>query len=270
MDSIPTILPVQPDSTFVGQRAYVLETTNSTNRFATNLLNAKIRPIEGTVILTREQTAGRGQFGTSWESAPGLNVAMSVIFYPEFLHPADSVQLNAAICVAVLNGIRSLIKKDFDIKWPNDIWFEGKKLAGILVESSIQGQRLKDVIAGVGVNVNQLAFDPALPNPGSMTQISGLEYNVAEVAARICEAMEQQYLQLRAGKGQEIMEAFHSHLLGLNRNCGFRTAENLEFEGFIRGVDRHGRLLVETEKELHVFELKQVELLSVEGEALRS
>ncbi|MFT7588607.1 MAG: BirA family biotin operon repressor/biotin-[acetyl-CoA-carboxylase] ligase [Limisphaerales bacterium] len=258
MYSTPTILPIQPVSSFVGQTAYLLETTDSTNRFASKLLLSKIKPIEGSVILTREQTAGRGQFGTSWYGGKDLNIAMTVILYPSFLHPRDSFRLNTAVSLGVYKGLRSYIQKDLHIKWPNDIWYKSKKIAGILVESSIQGSTLKDVMVGVGINVNQTTFPEALPNPGSMKEALGQQLDINVVVAKICTYIELEYLALKGGKVTEIEEEYEAALLGYGILRTYKTAKGL-IKGTIKGIDEAGRLVLDTETGVHYFALKEIE-----------
>lgn len=151
----------------------------------------------GTVIAARRQTAGRGQRGNSWESAPGLNITMSVMLRPMGVEAAGQFALSEAVALGVvlaaereLGGDRDIIK----VKWPNDIYAGDMKLCGILIENALSGRRIERCVAGVGVNVNQTLWLSDAPNPVSMASLAGHSFDVEglteRMAAAILEMME--------------------------------------------------------------------------------
>ena len=147
-----------------------ISTTNSTNTLMKELL-AKGEWQEGERFLyTAFQTAGRGQAGNGWESEEGKNLLCSILLPPN----KNLYFLNIAIGVALLR----VIGEDFTIKWPNDIYFGDKKVAGILIENAIIGNEIKYSIAGIGLNVNQTTFLSSAPNPVSLKQITGKETDI--------------------------------------------------------------------------------------------
>lgn len=129
-------------------------------------------------IRTDFQTAGRGQAGNSWESEAGKNLLCSVLLRYEGLHAAKQWRLSMLVAVALWDTLaKYLPQEQLTIKWPNDIYFGDKKLVGILLENSLAGQYVGYSIAGIGVNVNQTQWLSNAPNPISMKEITGEEYD---------------------------------------------------------------------------------------------
>lgn len=143
------------------------------------------------------QTAGRGQTGNSWESEADKNLLCSILLPPD----KDLYFLNIAVGVAIL----SVIGEDFTIKWPNDIYYGDKKVAGILVENAILGNEVKYSIAGIGLNVNQTTFVSDAPNPISLKQITGKEYDIDAL-------MQQVYAKVQETLNEEVWEEYKNHL----------------------------------------------------------
>ena len=150
--------------------------TNSTNTLLKEMIAAGNPP---EFIYTGFQTAGRGQTGNGWESEEGKNLLCSVLISHQ--PSAFSIQpfyLNVAVSVAVHRVISELGISELGIKWPNDIYWKDKKLAGILIENAIVGNELKYSIAGIGLNVNQTEWHSDAPNPVSLKQITGKDYDI--------------------------------------------------------------------------------------------
>ena len=129
-----------PDTLFIGRNHIEVPSVNSTNEYAPTLLS-KSKPPEGTVISTQDQYAGRGQIGSSWESQPGKNISLSIILYPIFLPIAQQFLLNQCISLAIFDLADKYFPKKTEIKWPNDIYVKGKKVAGILIQNTISGSQ---------------------------------------------------------------------------------------------------------------------------------
>lgn len=125
------------------------------------------------------QTAGRGQAGNSWESEEGKNLLFSALLRYNDLRAADQWRLSMLVSLAVWEVLaKHLPKEQLTIKWPNDIYFDDKKLVGILIENSLVGGYVRYSIAGIGVNVNQTKWLSNAPNPISMKEITNQEYDV--------------------------------------------------------------------------------------------
>ena len=130
----------------------------------------------GDVLVVREQTAGRGQRGNTWEAEPGRNLTFSVMLRPHAIRPADAFLLSMLTARAIACTLSRILGVDVQLKWPNDIYVGDRKLAGILIENTFSGSLYDRAVLGVGLNVNQTVFISDAPNPVSMAQIAGREF----------------------------------------------------------------------------------------------
>ncbi len=124
---------------------------------------------EGTIVITDEQTRGRGRLARHWLAPPNTSLLMSVIFRPT-LPPDQAHRLLIACGLALAEACEAVTGVRIDVKWPNDLLIDGKKVAGVLAESAIEGERLKWVIVGAGLNVHQV-FTPTDPLSGRATSL---------------------------------------------------------------------------------------------------
>lgn len=165
-----------------------VERTNSTNTLLREMLAKGEWPQDEGFLYAGYQTAGRGQTGNEWESEEGKNLLCSILLPP----PRENLfELNIVVSVAV----QRLLGNEFTIKWPNDIYWRDKKVAGILIENAIVGNKLQYSIAGIGINVNQTEWRSDAPNPISLKQISGKEYDIKALMQilykEVCKAQEE-------------------------------------------------------------------------------
>ena len=223
-----------------------LERVDSTNAYAKKLLNGSSAG-EGTVVWAGEQYAGRGLGENSWHSGAGLNLTFSLVLEPLFLQPDNLFCLNKAVALAVLHTIRHELNGGIQasIKWPNDIYAGDRKIAGILIEHTLIGSSVKNSIIGIGININQLDFPASLPNPVSLKQLTGNDYDLSEMLDMICLNFENEYSRLRKHEFQLIDADYNSKLYGRGRDLEFTTT-GPSFTGRIQGVDDIGRLCVLT------------------------
>ncbi|HWB64618.1 MAG TPA: biotin--[acetyl-CoA-carboxylase] ligase, partial [Chitinophagales bacterium] len=244
---------------FIGKNLIQLDSIDSTNNFAKDLL-AKSAPIEGTAILAAAQFAGRGQMGNTWQSEPGQNLTTSFILRPGFLEADKQFFLNMAIALAVKDFCEYILSDEIKIKWPNDIYHHNKKLSGILIENTIQGSKISASVAGIGINVNQEEFDPALPNPVSLKTIAGRAFNVRALFDEFCPFLEKYYLQLKQMHFNFLDKAYTEALYRYQQTHEFKKGEQV-FKGEINGVSKEGKLIIHSgNKELR-FGFKEVEFL---------
>ena len=158
---------------------HYFDSLTSTNDKLNRLLLETDLP-EFSVVLTSNQTAGKGQTGNSWESEKGKNITLSVLLKPVFLEPHNQFYISKIISLAIVETLNSL-KIQSTIKWPNDIYVEDKKIAGILIENSIMGDSISDSIAGIGINVNQLKFISGAKNPVSIYNILNRKQDIDKI-----------------------------------------------------------------------------------------
>ncbi len=242
---------------FVGKVLYRFPSLDSTNRYAQELI-AKSGPIEGTAILTYHQTAGRGQIGSKWEGEPGKNIAFSLILYPRFLPGQRQFLLSQAVALAARELLADYLDKAVKIKWPNDIYVDGGKMAGILIQNTLSGRHFAASVVGLGINVNQTVFPSGLPNPTSLSLESGRTHDLDELVVDLCYRLEGRYLQLRRGEEAAIEAAYRQHLYRYGEKTVFRRPGGEVFSGSIAGVTQQGQLLIESAGQTQPFDLKTV------------
>ena len=247
---------------FVGQNLLTLKEVNSTNDFLKNLLsNSKPLP-EGTVIMAEAQFAGRGQQKNKWHSEPGKNLTFSILLNPTFLAISEQFDLNRVISLGVVDALEPLLGNELKIKWPNDIYYQDKKLGGILIENLIQGTQIKNTIAGIGLNINQDNFSEEVSNAVSLKQILHKDYDLRMLLSDICSYIEAWYLKLRAAKKETIRIAYLDRLYWLNQLKMFKSNNNT-FSGVITNVKSNGMLVLKNDNDQEQeFSLKEIEFLN--------
>ena len=146
------------------------------------LLNRTLR--EGYIVHTDFQTEGKGQRTNSWESAKDKNLLFSLLLKPLHTPISEQFRISQLCSNGIIYVLRNLISTEtnlFTIKWPNDIYWKNKKLGGILIENNLQGNKIKNSTLGIGLNINQTEFPLDIPNPISLKQITGKDYNITEL-----------------------------------------------------------------------------------------
>lgn len=202
------------------------------------------RYTEGDWIGVEHQTAGRGQRGHSWSSHAGEDITGSLVLEPRFVAVREQFSISQAVALGLVDLLREY-GLAAEIKWTNDIYVAGRKVAGVLIEHNLAGAALSRTIVGIGLNVNRREFDPDLPNPTSMALATGRTFDREEVLQRLHRALMARYGQLREGGAGALRGDYHAHLYRLGEAQRFRLPGGEEFEGVIRGVEADGTLRVE-------------------------
>lgn len=216
---------------------------------------------EGDIIWAEHQSAGRGQRGHSWQSAKGLNLTFSVVLEPTFLHASEQFSLLQVVALALTDAMTEY-GIEAKIKWTNDIYAGDRKLVGILMEHKLQGSNLSRTIAGIGININQTAFDPSLPNPTSMRLITGKVMEREQVLESISHHLMHRYEMLRQGQLDLLHADYHSRLYKLGKVQTFALPDGSRFEGVITGVEPQGELKITTlQAEERRFLFKEIEFV---------
>ncbi len=224
------------------KKIIVLNELESTNNYASRLILSDAAE-EGTVVLTHFQTSGRGQAGNGWESERGKNLLASVILFPEFLNAAKQFAISKIVSLA-LTGFLEREIEGVSIKWPNDIYVGNRKIAGILIENTVKGNSLASSVVGIGLNLNQEKFLSDAPNPVSLKQITGKDYDAETVVAGISGAVFSWYEKLKTGDFSEIDSSYFSKLYGVGEWRKFIKNDKI-FEARIIGVGEFGQLRLE-------------------------
>lgn len=214
---------------------YIDEVT-STN----STLKADREAGEGTVLLTKLQTSGRGTGSNQWESEKGQNITGSIVLEPNFLTPAGSFILSMAISVGIASFLEQYAREVW-IKWPNDIYIQKKKIGGILIENEFTASAITRTIAGIGLNINQTRFYEA-PNPTSLKLITGEHFDLKQISEKLFNYIFKYYRQIQENN-ELIIENYHKRLFGKNTTLSFRDVHGV-FSGQIQQVDYDGRICI--------------------------
>lgn len=233
-----------PESVFTGKNRIHFSQLESTNVYALDLVS-KTKPPEGSCIVADYQTGGIGQFGRKWHSRPGENLLVSFVFYPSFLTLHNQFMLNIVAALAVRQLAGDYVA-DISIKWPNDIYCDHRKLAGILIQNLIRGDRFTATVIGIGLNLNQMEFDPDLPNPVSLRSVTAMTFERDKILDQLSYYLENYWLMLKKGNHSGLMETYNEALY----LKGIWSEFELENTGLVRakiiGIDDEGKLQLQT------------------------
>ena len=218
--------------------------TASTNTYLSRL--AATLP-GGTVIYTPCQTAGRGQKGNSWESEDGKNLTFSLLLKRPPLKARDQFYLSEAAALAVVEALTALAGDGFTVKWPNDVYWQDKKICGMLLENSLDGSDIATCIVGIGLNVNQERFVSDAPNPVSLLNITGQEHDLESLLKRVCSRIEQLVNTLDNATAREQLH--RQYMAVLYRNDGqqhlWEDAAGHRFMASVAGIAPDGTLTLQ-------------------------
>ncbi len=216
-----------------------LQETDSTNRYIKDLPPSDDDMI---VVTAKSQTAGRGQGSNTWESEAGKNLLFSMLVHPHFVDLDRQFVLSMVGALALKDTLDAYTDA-ISIKWPNDVYWRDRKISGTLIETRLAGQMLKDVLFGIGVNINQEVFLSDAPNPVSLSQITGREMDIDEVLEKFLQTFDKYYGMLEEGQEEIIIKAYHD---GLYRKDGLHTYRDKdgEFKAVIVEVKPDGHLIL--------------------------
>lgn len=236
----------------IGKKIIHLSTVDSTNNYAANLL-IEGKTEHGTVILADEQTNGRGQRMTQWQSEAGMNLTASLIL----INPGVKLDQQFRITMFISLVLKNFLEKyglKASVKWPNDIYIGDKKICGVLIENSVRGGIIGNAVIGIGLNVNQIEFEGL--NATSVKTELKQHFAISEILFALITTFNQ-YLPLL--DDPDKMKSLYQDALYL-RNVAhtFYDRNNIPFEGKIVGVDESGRLLIDCEDGFRSFNLKEI------------
>lgn len=219
----------------------------------------------GSALAAYRQTAGRGQRGNHWESEPGKNLTFSVMLCPSEITASRQFELSQIVSLALIKVLREkLSTEDVYVKWPNDIYYKDKKMAGILIENAISGARIKRSIVGVGLNVNQQTFTDVVPNPVSMTHISGKTYDLDSLLETVIRRIVNDFDKYEEKPEPIKLAARYRYMLW--RGEGYwpyrETATGREFKARVAAISPTGHLTLAFDTgEFKTYAFKEVEFL---------
>lgn len=221
-----------------------LSEVDSSNNYAMRQVQAQMAG-HGATWFARYQNAGKGQRGKPWDAEPGQNIMMSSVVEPGLLPIENQFLLNMMVALSCYDFFNKYTKSDTCIKWPNDIYWKDRKAGGILIENVLKGKEWRFSIVGIGLNINQTLFSANLPNPVSLKQITGMTFNVVDLAKQLCDCLNQRWRQLQSGEYQKLMDEYISRLYKLQQIVTLRKQTKV-FEATITGINDRGELLTDS------------------------
>jgi BirA family biotin operon repressor/biotin-[acetyl-CoA-carboxylase] ligase len=203
---------------------------------------------EGSVFLAEEQLAGRGRGAHTWHSARSTGIYCSVVLRPE-IPPSDALLLSLAAGLAVRAAVTEVTQLPVDLKWPNDLLLGSKKFCGILTEMNAEVTRVRYLVVGVGINVNQTKLPSEIREIGTSLKIeTGTEWSRVELCAALLKSLEREYRSLVQGgpAGRDsVLERFEQNSSTV-RGWKVRVEEDPKLQGVTEGLDARGFLQVRT------------------------
>lgn len=255
----------------VGKVAHYFKELDSTNAEALRRLRRSPYPAPGTLIHAGYQTAGRGQASNRWHATANLNLLYSIILYPNHFKVSDIFRLTQVASLAVAAAVQQLLaggEHEVSIKWPNDIYLNKRKVAGLLIQNSLQGRNLQWSVIGIGLNINENQFPPAL----QATATSLREWTPGQIPLNldrclsVCTATLTAYINRynNTESFAALKEAYHQKLYRKDQLAPYqRLDESAEMlTATIRGVTASGLLRLEkSDGQEELFDLKSIRFL---------
>ena len=234
--------------TYVGQKIIHLASVDSTNNYTAKLLKEG-QITSGAVILSDIQTEGRGQRAKLWQSLPYENLTFSFLIQPDALRNITTITINHCVSLALAQFIRTQ-GYEAQLKWPNDIYVDHKKIAGILIENSFSSGRITNSIIGIGMNINQRTFDSI--NATSLSLLTGNQYAVKSVLFDIIYQLNKQFEHFEATSTEKIKTEYDQQLWKINSDINFSVNGHPK-KGVLLGTNQEGNLLVKMGDDIVTF-----------------
>jgi BirA family biotin operon repressor/biotin-[acetyl-CoA-carboxylase] ligase len=245
----------------IGSAFIELRSVDSTNNYAREQIRAsrvsdlpvsQVVASHGTVFFAHEQLAGKGQRGKIWASQPGSNILLSVLVKPQLIPLAQQFRLSACVAVAIREFYSKYAGEDTRIKWPNDLYWQDRKAGGILIDNLVKGPKPGTPsvsewdwsIVGIGININQPHFPAYLPNPVSLKQITGKDFDTVGLAKELCAVLDKKFNELINDGFENIYQQYLLHLYKRKEKVKLKKG-NRVFEGIIKTVSPAGKLIVQ-------------------------
>jgi len=233
-----------------------LHTVDSTNNYAASKENQP-NIQHKTVIVASFQTNGKGQFHNKWQSEADLNLLFSIYLLPKELSITRQFDLSRISALALRDSLSYFLKKQVTIKWPNDLFIEGKKIAGILIENTLTQSKIDRSIIGIGINVNQNSFEGL--NASSFLIESGEKWELQRILEFFLYRFDLYFESLNINR-HEMLQSFDHHLHNRYKWMSMRGPKHKEFLGRIIGTKENGMLVVEdSELKIHQFNHKEID-----------
>jgi len=243
----------------MNEKIIPLGDTTSTNAYLKALIKDDLLP-EFSVVYSGFQTAGRGQANTCWESERDKNLLFSTVLYPDFVRADEQFLLSQIISLSIRQVLMQYTER-ITIKWPNDIYWKDCKICGTLIENKLLGNRIESSIVGAGVNLNQEIFYSDAPNPVSLKQITGKDFDREDILRELLSAIKYFYQEAKNGK-QAVIDNYKSSLYRREGFFPYMDNHSKCFKACIADVEPSGLLVLKTNRgELKKFGFKEVKFI---------
>ena len=251
------LLPSISFNNRIGEPFTEIIEVDSTNNYAMALARKGLAS-HGAAWFAHYQTAGKGQHNKQWKSSSKQNIILSVLLDMKWLPVSKQFGLSATIALGAYDFFTKYAGEKVTIKWPNDIYWNDRKAAGILIENVIRGDEWQYAVAGIGININQTEFDNDLFNPVSLKQITDNDYDVIALSKELCNCLEKRFLQFK-NNSVNILSLYNKALYKRYKTIQLRKGKSL-FSCIIREVNVTGQLIVNgaSQKEINYGEVEWV------------
>ena len=240
----------------IGRKIIFKESLSSTNNYAANLLKEGVL-VHGTVIVSGEQTAGKGQRNSQWYAEPYKNVIFTCFVQYVNLSVDSQDAITHFVSLAIIDFLKEK-NISAQIKWPNDILIGNSKISGVLIENQLKSHRCVSSIIGIGINVNQTTFGDW--NATSMQLQTGMEYDIQELVFSLTQKLQNRFQQIQAMDFNSLKTEYLDMMWLKGQESEFED-QNGRFKGTIKDTDEHGRLLIETNGSVQTYDLKQIKFI---------
>ena len=238
-----------------------LDAIDSTNSYLKKIiLNKDVS--DSTIVTAKFQTKGKGQLGTNWQSEDSKNLIFSIYKKDLGIKVKDQFIISIIVSLALIKTLKKNNLPNLRIKWPNDIMSENKKICGILIENIVKEKHIKHAVIGIGLNVNQTIFDN-LPNASSIKKITGNTHNKDEILKELANNINRSFEMIYSSSSEIIFKKYEELLYRINKPSTFKNLKGENFTGFIKGVNKLGKLNVMLDdNKLESFDLKEISILN--------
>ncbi len=227
------------DTEIIGSRIFSYEDLDSTNDTVFKMGQDGVP--EGAAVFTEHQKKGRGRLGRTWSAPKNKSVLFSYLLRPK-MSPAEIARVTLVTGVSIIKAVRKTTGKPLGLKWPNDIYYEGKKAGGILTEMSAEADKINFVVVGVGLNVNSKGSELP-PQAVSLSEAAGREIPRIALAQALLREIENDYQRLKEGRFEDIAREWEEYSV----TTGQRVVASLpdrKIEGQATGIDADGALWI--------------------------
>ena len=239
------------------QKVKIVSQCESTSLVLNNILNEKSE-LGNVIVRTDFQTKGVGQKGNYWESEEAKNLIFRFNVSFKELLAVNQFYISAIVSLSIVALLRKYLPNEkISIKWPNDIYIEKKKIAGILIENSLIGNMIRESVIGIGININQEIFESDAPNPVSLSTTTGELFELDILLNEFIIEFEKYYHELEAENFMQIKDEYLCNLYQKDEICNYIIDKKIQ-EGVILGVDKFGFLKMDINGSTRSFDIKEV------------